>query len=399
MRDSVSALCHHGRMATDSQETKRTVRTFAWASFLHDMGADMVFSVWPLFLRNVLGASMTAVGVIDGLGDAVVSLSQAASGYASDRLRRRKVFVWVGYLFGGIARLGYVVAQSWPVAIPFRILDRSGKLRGAPRDAIIADVSNDENRGKHFGYQRAMDNLGAVFGVVIALLLVETIGFRMLFLIAAVPSFIAVLLIVFRIRERRPDGDGLFRGIRLKDLSPNLRLFIVLNGLFNLGAFSYSFLLLAASDKGIATGAVPVLYLLFNIVAAAVSAPAGRLVDVWGGKPVFALSLLGWAAVVLLLPFTQSPAVVAIAFACYGLHKGFYDPVQRAMLAALAPREFSGSVFGGFQLVMGVVSLPASLLAGWLWDLSGSPVLPFLLSLGLTAVSGVLLVFLRERRA
>ena len=144
---------------------RRTVGTFSLASFLHDVGADMIFSVWPLFLTTVLGANMSMVCLIDGLGDAVVSFSQAFSGYLSDRLKKRKVFVWMGYLFGAIARVGYTLAPTWGWVIPFRILDRSGKIRGAPRDAIISDLSTRENRGTHFGVLRAMDNAGAVVGM------------------------------------------------------------------------------------------------------------------------------------------------------------------------------------------------------------------------------------------
>jgi MFS family permease len=376
-------------------ETKRVVRTFGVASFLHDMGADMVFSIWPLFLRNTLGASMTAVGLVDGIGDAFVALSQAVSGYYSDRLRKRKVFVWMGYLFGAIARFGYAYAHTWQAIIPFRILDRSGKMRGSPRDAIIADLSTNANRGRHFGFQRAMDNFGAVTGVLIALVLIRFLEYRTIFLLAAIPSILATVLVVFAVKERKPEHNGLFRGIRLTDLSSDLQLFILLNAVFNIATFSYSFLLLAANDHGIVTASVPVLYLLFNIVAAATSSPAGRLVDRIGGKTVFAVSMLAWAGVALCMPFTSNAAVIAFAFVLYGVHKGFYDPVQRSMLAELSPPEHVASVFGGFQLIMGAVSLPSSLLAGWLWDASGSSTLPFLFSFVLTALGSLLLLCIR----
>ena len=124
----------------DSKYVKRTVWTFASASFLHDMGADMIFSIWPMFLTTVLGANMAVVGLIDGLGDAFVSIAQAASGYLSDRLKKRNPFVWLGYFFGGIAKVGYSLAPTWHWVLPFRLLDRSGKMRGAPRDAIVSDL-------------------------------------------------------------------------------------------------------------------------------------------------------------------------------------------------------------------------------------------------------------------
>jgi len=147
----------------EKKETRKTVRTFAFASFLNDLGSDMIYPVWPLFVTSVLGANMAVLGFIDGLGEAIVSISQAASGYVSDRLRRRKIFIWTGYLFGSLSRIGYALTTLWQHLIPFKIMDRAGKIRGAPRDAIIADISTEENRGKNFGLLRAMDNLGEVF--------------------------------------------------------------------------------------------------------------------------------------------------------------------------------------------------------------------------------------------
>ena len=124
----------------EQKETRKTVRTFAFASFLNDLGSDMIYPVWPLFVTSVLGANMAVLGFIDGLGEAIVSISQAASGYVSDRLRRRKIFIWTGYLFGSLSRIGYALTTLWQHLIPFKIMDRAGKIRGAPRDAIIADM-------------------------------------------------------------------------------------------------------------------------------------------------------------------------------------------------------------------------------------------------------------------
>jgi len=179
----------------EQTEAKKTVRTFALASFLNDLGSDMIYPVWPLFVTTVLGANMAVLGFIDGLGEAIVSISQAASGYISDRIRKRKIFIWTGYLFGSLSRIGYGAATAWPHLVPFRILDRAGKIRGAPRDAMIADVSTDENRGRNFGLLRAMDNLGAVCGILICIFLFRVLGYRTLFFLAAIPSIIGAFLI------------------------------------------------------------------------------------------------------------------------------------------------------------------------------------------------------------
>jgi MFS family permease len=187
-------------------ETKKTIRTFAWASFLNDLGSDIIYPVWPLFVTGVLNANMAVLGFLDGLGEALVSISQAAAGYLSDRIKKRKVFIWVGYFFGSLSRVGYAFSTVWQHLIPFRILDRAGKIRGAPRDAIIADISTKENRGKHFGLLRTMDNLGAVCGIIICILFFRLLGYKNLFLLAAVPSAIGALLILALIKERKSPG-------------------------------------------------------------------------------------------------------------------------------------------------------------------------------------------------
>ena len=142
--------------------TKRFMAVFSSASFLNDFGSDMICPVWPLFVTSFLGANVAVLGLIDGIGDAVVSVSQAGSGYLSDRLRKRKVFIWTGYLVGSLSRVGYALSTIWQALFPFKILDIFGKIRGAPRDAIVADISTRENRGRNFGLLRTMDNLGAI---------------------------------------------------------------------------------------------------------------------------------------------------------------------------------------------------------------------------------------------
>ncbi|TSC58446.1 MAG: hypothetical protein Greene041619_670 [Candidatus Peregrinibacteria bacterium Greene0416_19] len=377
-----------------SHEVHKTIRTFGWASFLNDFGADMIFSVWPLFLTQVLGANMAVVGLVDGVGDMMVSLSQAASGYLSDRIRKRKFFVWMGYFFGAVARLGYAVATSWPMVLPFRILDRSGKIRSSPRDAIVSDVSQRGNRGAHFGFLRMMDNLGAVCGIVASILLIRILPLRTIFVLAAIPSLLGVLLVLTRVRDLVPGGK-IFRGIRLGDISANLTLYIVANAFLELATFSYSFLLLAAMAHGFAVRSIPVLYLIFTVAATLISIPAGRLADRFGRRTVLLLSLLLWSMVTGLFVTASGLTGIAVAFVLYGLHKGMLDPVQKTLVAELAPKQYVASVLGGFQLVVGLCSLPASLIAGLLWDRYGLTA-PFVASVVLTAVAAGLLLFVRE---
>ena len=384
-------------MPEERAETKRTMRTFAAASFLNDMGSDIVYPLWPLFVTQVLKANMTALGFLDGLGETLVSLSQAASGYYSDRLRRRKVFIWAGYLCGALSRIGYAASTVWQHLIPFRILDRAGKIRSAPRDALIADISSDADRGRHFGLLRAMDNLGAVFGILIAVALVDILGFRLLFALAAVPSVVGAALILRNIKEPKTPRSRVFKGLSFKDIDRNLALYLALNGVFALGAFSYSFLLLSAREAGFKTGYIPVLYLVYSMAAAALSYPFGRLSDRIGRKPVLFMAFGAWAAVCAGMIATRNLPAVGLLFVLYGLHKAALDPVQKTVAAELAPQAFRASVLGGFQMVIGLAALPASILAGLLWDTAGRQT-PFLVSLGLTAVAALILLFVKETR-
>lgn len=378
-------------------ETRQTIRTFAAASFLNDMGSDIIYPIWPLFVTQVLKANMATLGFLDGLGEAVVSLSQAVAGYYSDRIHKRKIFVWIGYLCGAASRLGYAASSVWQHLVPFRILDRAGKIRSAPRDAIIADVSTDANRGRHFGLLRAMDNFGAVTGILISIALFNVLGYRLLFALAAIPSVLGALLVLKAIREPKEPRARVFKGLSFRDIDRNLALYIVLNGVFALGAFTYSFLLINAKAAGFKAGFIPVLYLVFSATAAFLSYPFGRLSDRIGRKPVMLMAYGAWAAVCVGVILTDSLPAVASLFILFGVHKAALDPVQKTIAAELAPQPYRASVLGGFQMVVGLCAFPASLVAGLLWDKLGSRA-PFFLSLGLTAIAALLLAFVKETR-
>lgn len=369
-----------------------------WASFLNDMGSDMIYPVWPLFVTTVLNANMAALGFLDGLGDAIVSISQAISGYLSDRLKRRKVFIWSGYLCGAVSRIGYSLSATWLHLVPFRILDRAGKMRGAPRDAVVADISTKEERGRNFGLLRTMDNLGAACGILICIVLVGPLGYRNLFLIAAVPTTIGALMVFLRIKEAKVEHEKIYKGLTLRDLDANSRLFLLLNVVFALGSFSYSFLLICAKSLGFKASVVPILYLVFTAVAAVFSLPFGRLSDKVGRKPVLVLSFILWGMVSLCFVLFHGQWAILLAFVLYGLHKAALEPVQRTFVAELAPPQYRASSLGGFQMAVGLCALPASLTAGLLWDRIGM-FAPFFLSLGLTIVSTVILMFIKEKRS
>ncbi len=348
---------------------------------------------------------MAILGFIDGLGDAIVSISQAGSGYASDRIGKRKTFVWLGYIFGGTSRLGYALSKAlniWEYLVPFRVLDRSGKMRGAPRDAIIADISTDQNRGRNFGILRAMDNLGAVFGIITCLILVTLHGLEFLptlFVIASVPSLIGAVLVLLFTRDRKT--SRIFKGLSLKDLSQNFRLFLFLSAVFSLGTFSYSFLLLYVQSLNLETALLPLftiqilLYLLFTVVASITSLPFGWLADKVGRRTVLLFSFIFWAVVCIGFPYSTSLAAFALLFVFYGLHKGAIEPSQKALVSELSRPEYRASTLGAFQMITGLFALPASFLAGVLW-VAVSDFAPFYFSLILTTVASLLLLFVKD---
>ena len=382
-------------MKEGEAKAKKTVRVFAAASFLNDLGSDIIYPIWPLFVTEILRANMAVLGFLDGLGEALVSLSQAASGYVSDRVKRRKIFIWTGYLCGSVARVGYALSSLWPHLIPFRVLDRVGKIRSAPRDALIADTTTEENRGRTFGLLRTMDNLGAVCGIVLCIVLLPLLGYRLLFALAAFPSLIGALLIILMIREDKGSGRKIFKGLSFRDIGPNLQLYMLLSGIFALGAFSYSFLLIYAKRFGFKTAFIPVLYLTFTATASLLSLPFGRLSDRIGRKRVLILAFLFWAAVCVGLLTVRRLVFLPLIFVLYGAHKAALDPVQKTLVCELSPLSFRASCLGSFQMVIGLFALPASLLAGWLWEHVGL-FAPFYLSLGLTAVASLLLFFVKE---
>lgn len=378
-------------------QDKKPLRVFGWASFLNDFGSDMIFPIWPLFLTSVLGANMAILGLIDGIGEALVSISQTVSGYIADKSGKRKIFVWLGYVFAGLARLGYASAAIWQHVIPFRILDRAGKMRGAPRDAIIADLSTDQDRGRNFGYLRTMDNLGAVFGVLFTILFFNYLGFRNIFFIAALPSLVGAFLIYLNIKESTGTGVKVFKGLTFKHLNRDLKLYMLLSAIFALASFSYSFLLVYANRFGFAIAAVPVLYLLYTAVGSVVSLPFGKMADRINRKTVLIMSFVFWLMVCAILIYFHNTAGIIIAFVLYGLHLGAIEPVQRALVSELAEPDFRASVLGGFKMVVGLAALPASLIAGFLWD-RVSIAAPFYFSALLTVLAIGMMMFVKERR-
>lgn len=380
------------------KEKKRVVNIFAFASFLNDLGSDIIYPLWPLFVKS-LKANMVALGLIDGIGDAVVSLSSFFSGYLADRIKKRKIFVWLGYLFGSLSRIGYALAKFWPILIPLKILDRAGKIRQAPRDAIIADVSDDTDRGRNFGFLRAMDNLGAVCGIIIALLFFKFLGFRKLFFLAAIPSLIGVFLIILFIKERKIENKRESKAFNFsfKLFDRNYYLYLFSSSLFSLSYFSYSFLLIYANNVGYQETFIPLFYLIFTLTASFFSLPFGKLADKTSRRFTLFLGYLFWLIAILGFIYLKSQSLLFLLFLIYGLNKAALEPSQKALVSELSPLEFRATGIGFFQMINGIIALFSSFITGILWEIFNMKA-PFYFSLFLTILATIVLLFVKEKR-
>jgi len=375
-------------------ENKKTVWLFSLGAFLNDLGYYAVITIWPIFVTSVIGASVTFLGFIDGLGDAFVSLSQAGSGFLSDKLRKRKVFIWLGYFLAFVSRIVYAVSyQPWQL-IPGKILDRAGKMRDAPRDAIVADITPREKRASAFGVLRAADRGGAVFGLLASILLIGYFSYRQMFLLAAIPSLVGSLIVLFFVREHTY-ADHLKPEFSFKFVSRDLKIFTFISAIFTLGAFSDSFYILAANRLGVSLKFVPLFFLAFLFFSSVFAIPFGKLSDKIGRLFVVAVSFILFIIVNLIFIFYQSFWMIFIAFVTLGIHSAAYEGNLKTIIAEFAPPPLRSSIIGSFQMLIGLIALPASLIAGILWDGIGLKA-PFVLSLALAFIALLLLFFVRE---
>ncbi|MCC7573611.1 MAG: MFS transporter [Candidatus Methanofastidiosum sp.] len=379
----------------NEKENKKELHVFSLASFLNDLGSDMIYPIWPLFVTVFLGADVIVLGLIDGIGDALVSISSAFSGYLSDKFRKRKIFIWTGYFSSGVARLGYAISPIWFYLIPFKALDRAGKIRGAPRDAMIAELSSKENRGANFGFLRAMDNLGAIAGITLSILFFKYLGFRNLILLASIPSFFSVLIIYIFIKEKKFDIQK--RNFSLNLFDNNFRLFVFVNGLFALGAFSYSFFLLYVKDIGFSIYTVPIFYLIFTISSTIFSYPFGKMADKIGRKTILRISYLSFAFVCGSLIFTRTFMGVIVIFCIYGLYKAAIEVSQKTLASEICPSDYRATSLGSFQFITGLMAFPASFIAGILWKTLGMNY-PLYFSLSLSLISFFLINLVKEQK-
>jgi MFS family permease len=301
-----------------------------------------------------------------------VSLLKVFSGWWSDRIGRRKSLTLGGYWLSTISKPFLAIASNWSHALGVRLTDRVGKgIRDPPRDALIADSCAPEVRGKAFGLHRAFDTIGAVLGPLLVLILLLFLGIRDIFLLASIPAVLAVVVIVFFVREvrKRPSKLSFMGG--LGSLTPAFRRYLVVVVLFSISNLSYGFLILQAIDLGLGTWQVVLLYMFYNVIYALVSLPAGILSDRIGRRPVIAAGYSIFGFTTLGLTLATSAWQVIPLFILYGIFMGLVDGTQRAYVADLVSPKLRGTAMGAFHTATGLALLPASLIAGALWQIIG----------------------------
>ncbi len=395
----------------------RNVLALTLVSFFTDVSSEMIYPLLPVFLTGVLGASASFVGAIEGAAESTSSVLKLVSGWWSDRIQRRKPLVLFGYALASTMRPLVGLARSASDVLVIRLSDRVGKgIRNAPRDALIADSIDPSIRGRAFGFHRAGDHAGGVVGPLIAFALIGwfAMPMRQVFLLAAIPGALAVLVVIFGVYEprRRVVGGGwwvapAFTGTAATRHSPPpsraplpgsfwSTLGVIL--LFTLGNSTDAFLLLRAMQLGVPTALAPVLWAVLHVVKVAASTPGGALSDRVGRRPTLAAGWLLYAAVYAGFAFASDTWQAWALFAVYGIFFGLTEGTERALIADIVPADRRGSAYGWYHLSIGLGMFPASLLFGVIWDRAGAPT-AFLVGASLALLAAAGLWFVRMTTA
>jgi MFS family permease len=358
----------------------RNVLALAAVSFFTDASSEMIYPLLPLFLTTTLGASAVFVGAIEGAADSVSALLKLASGWLSDRTKRRKPLVVAGYTLASAVRPLVAIAQSATHVLLIRVTDRIGKgIRGAPRDALIADSVDPSLRGRAFGFQRAADHAGAVIGPLVAFALMSRlgVGVRTIFWLAAIPAALAVVTLIVGVRESAPSAPParpapLAPSAPSAPLAPRFYAYLAVLLLFTLGNSTDAFLLLRAAELGVGAALLPVLWAMLHFVKSVSSTPGGILSDRRGRKPVIVGGWMVYALVYLMFGRATDAWQVWVLFAIYGVYFGLTEGVERALVADLVPAARRGAAFGWYNLAIGLGALPASVIFGAIYDRFGA---------------------------
>ena len=339
-------------------------------SFFTDTSTKMVYSVMPLFLLSI-GASKTTISLIEGIAESTASLLKAISGYWSDKIGKNKPFMIIGYGITAIITPLYALARIPIQILFFRFFKRIGKgLRAAPRDSLISGSIKKNEAGKTFGFQKAMDNSGAIVGPLIAFLLLSIfpLNYSYIFLLATIPAILGVLTIIIFIKEAKAEKKETTNKISLKLLPKKFYFFLIIIFVFTLGNSADALLLVKTSETGIDKSYIPFVYMIFNTVSVLLAIPIGKLSDRIGREKLIILGFIVYAIVYYFFGRFNSINVFIFLFMLYGFYSALTDGSQKAMISDIVSKDLKGTGFGIYHAVLGITLLPASLIAGLLYD-------------------------------
>jgi len=381
------------------------VWTLGFVSLLMDVSSEMIHALLPIYLVTVLGASTLTVGIIEGIAEATASITKIFSGALSDWLGKRKFLAVLGYGLAAITKPVFPLAPTVGWLVAARFIDRIGKgIRGAPRDALIADITPRHLHGASFGLRQSLDTIGAFVGPLLAIgLMWLTASFTTVFWVAVIPAFLCVALLVFGVKEpERPANLPPVRSpLSLKELARMGHVYwlvVALAAILTLARFSDAFLLLRAQSVGLRVELVPAVLVVMNVVYALAAYPAGILYDRMDRTGILIIGVLFLIAADLALGFATGVVGVTLGVVLWGLHMGFTQGILAALVADAAPAELRGTAFGIFNLISGLALLAASIIAGALWDMSG-PKGTFVAGAAFTALALFGFVAFRRRLA
>jgi MFS family permease len=357
----------------------RTVWALGFVSMFMDISSEIIHALLPLFLTTTLGVSVAMVGLIDGIAESTASITKIFSGYVSDRIGKRKPLILIGYGLGALSKPLFALAGTAPVVLGARFADRIGKgLRGAPRDALVADVTPQEIRGRAFGLRQSLDTIGAFAGpfIAIGLMALFSDDMRMVFWVAIIPALLAVALVLFGVEDATPTRKGaeVRVPIRIADIQRLPRAFwvlVVIGAVISLARFSEAFLILKANAEGLPLALAPLVLVAMNLVYALGAYPLGIVSD-----RVSSRSLLAWGLCCLIgadLALAMLPGIggAFVGILLWGLHMALTQGLFAKLVADRAPPELRGSAYGVFNLASGLALLAASVIAGLLWESVG----------------------------
>ena len=349
----------------------RNTFLLALASLFADISTEMLYPVLPIFLTQILNASGSVVGLVEGIAGATQNIVQGLSGFLSDRLQRRKSIALAGYFLTAIAKPLIGLSTVWQGVLGARVLDRLGAgTRSAPRDALIASSVHETIRGRAFGLEGAGDNAGAFLGPLLAAFLIVTweLDIRYIFYLALIPGLLAFLMVMF-VKERPAEVSAKAKiDVSFRQFQRDYWKYLLVTALFGIGNSSNAFLILRTQDIGASLEATILIYAGFNLVAAGISYPAGFLSDQWGRRNVLLLSFLIFLATYLGFALTQNVVVIAVLFVSYGLYQGIFRAVGKALASDFVPEHLQASGIGWYNTAVGLAGLVASIVAGLLWD-------------------------------